>query len=97
MHLDKIRVDGKQPADLIKGRVVLKYPTLAVAAREFQRFPSCEQKSVRMTSGGFTYPYDEIERLCYEPVGIKSTRIKSATAGFHPRVKPEDTLRSKTL
>jgi len=65
MHLDKILVDEKQPADLIRGRTVIKYRTLADAAVEFQRLPPCEQNNALMKSGGFTYTRDEIERLCY--------------------------------
>ncbi|EKS29720.1 hypothetical protein [Afipia felis] len=65
MHLDKILVDEKQPADLIRGRIIIKYPTLADAAVEFQRLSPCEQKSALMKSAGFTYTRDEIERLCY--------------------------------
>lgn len=65
MHLDKILVDEKQPADLIQGKTVIKYPTVAAAAFEFQKLSPCEQKRTRIKSGGFTYTYDEIERLCY--------------------------------
>ena len=65
MHLDKILVDEKQPADLIRGRIVIKYPTLADAAVEFQRLSPCEQSNALMKSAGFTYTRDEIERLCY--------------------------------
>ncbi len=65
MHLDKILVDEKQPADLIRGKIIIKYPTLADAAVEFQRLSPCEQNKVLMKSAGFTYTRDEIERLCY--------------------------------
>lgn len=65
MHLDEILIDEKQPADLIRGRIVIKYPTLADAVVEFQRLSPCEQNNALMKSAGFTYTRDEIERLCY--------------------------------
>jgi hypothetical protein len=65
MHLDKILVDEKQPADLIRGRIVMKYPTLADAAVEFHKLSPCEQNRALMKSAGLTYTRDEIERLCY--------------------------------
>ncbi len=65
MHLDRILVDEKQPADLIRGKIIIKYPTLADAAAEFQRLSPCEQNKALMKSAGFTYTRDEIERLCF--------------------------------
>lgn len=80
MHLDKILVDEKQPADLIHGRIVIKCPTLAGAAVEFQKLSPCEQNRVLMKSAGFTYTRDEIARLCYAKHDLRQSSIVYQTA-----------------
>jgi len=75
MHLDKILVDEKQPADLIRGRIVIKYPTLASATVEFQKLSPCEQNRALMKSAGFTYTRDEIARLCYAKHDLRQSSM----------------------
>lgn len=90
MHLDKILVNEKQPADLIRGKIVIKYPTLADAAVEFEKLSPCEQSRVLMKSAGFTYTRDEIERLCYAKDDFTGTpRQKRTQKLVHKTIKQQ--------
>ena len=87
MHLDNILVDAKQPADLIRGRIVIKYPTLAEAAVEFQRLSPCEQNNALMKSAGITYTRDEIERLCYAKDYLSHSTLTKTPRKIGPRAR----------